>query len=37
MFDKKWLMLAAAFVAGVIVAPKVRSSVPFASKLPSIG
>ena len=35
--DKKWLMIIGAFVAGVVLAPKVRSAVPGASKLPSIG
>lgn len=32
---KKWLWLAAAFAAGVILAPKVRT-LPLASKLPSL-
>jgi hypothetical protein len=32
---KKWLILLAAFAAGVIAAPKVRT-LPLASKLPTL-
>lgn len=33
--DKKWLLYAAFFLAGVVLAPKVRS-LPGGSKLPSL-
>lgn len=33
---KKWLLLGAAFLLGVMAAPKVRT-LPGASKLPSLG
>jgi hypothetical protein len=33
--DKKWLMYAAIFLAGVVLAPKVRS-LPLLDKLPSV-
>jgi hypothetical protein len=35
MKDKKWLMYGAVFLAGVILAPKVRT-LPVLSKLPSV-
>ena len=34
--DKKWLIYAAVFLAGVVLAPKVRA-LPGGSKLPSVG
>jgi hypothetical protein len=33
--DKKWLMYAGIFLAGVVLAPKIRT-LPLLSKLPSI-
>jgi len=34
--DKKWLVYGAIFIAGVILAPKVRT-LPLLDKLPSVG